>query len=549
MSLGGLRGELPELTFFRHGRRVTEEFPIASHPSQSEDAAETAEMSSSGQTGGSSSSRSLARSIFQLAAGRGAAVAIGVLAAPIVTRLYSPTEFGVLMVLTTVVTTLASCASLSYDMAMPLAESLSQRRALLVLVLAIGMFLSALLAMITLLWGDEIAIACGKPELAKYGLFVPLLFLAATFGRAVTVELSCQKRFGKVALYELIRRAGTAASQIAAGVGGLAKTPTGLLLGALVGSFAGALALAPTPLRSLLRSRQEPLRIADVRAAAVQFKKFPLIQSWGRLFNTLSMLLPVYVIGFLFSEHSVGVYGIARQLLVVPVIMFTASGGQVFYVHAAQSVAQGNSVESETSSFLRLLVLFTAFPFTIVLLLGPLLFEVTLGQEWREAGVYAQLLTPWIATMAIGSPLSSMLLAKSKLGESFVYSIVLFVVRLAGLIVGSVFVGPKTAIALFAIGNAFVYGHLTVRTLKLADVGRRWAGLFLIGSYLKAALLLAPAVLLYWWADMKIAALVALAAACLAHAGLLYLRHPRIGEAIRRLVTGDKAPDPCRTRT
>ncbi len=114
---------------------------------------------------------------------------------------------------------------------------------------------------------------------------------------------------------------------------------------------------------------------------------------------------------------------------------------------------------------------------------------------------------------------------------------------------GPKFGGPKTAMALFAVGNAVVYGHIVVRTLKLAEVGRRWAGLLLIGSYLKAILFLMPAAGLYWLADAKITALVALAAACAIHVGLVYRRHPRIGESLKRLITRDKSPAASRKET
>jgi len=52
-------------------------------------------------------------------------------------------------------------------------------------------------------------------------------------------------------------------------------------------------------------------------------------------------------------------------------------------------------------------IAFLTFPFFIIILFwGPQIFSVVFSKEWREAGVYAQYLTPWLFFSTIASPVS-----------------------------------------------------------------------------------------------------------------------------------------------
>ena len=62
------------------------------------------------------------RGVAVLGGGAAAAQAIAVAASPILTRLYSPADFGVLAVYTSLVSLLGAVAALSYHQAIPLPE-------------------------------------------------------------------------------------------------------------------------------------------------------------------------------------------------------------------------------------------------------------------------------------------------------------------------------------------------------------------------------------------------------------------------------------------
>ncbi len=93
------------------------------------------------------------------------------LAAPVLARLYQPSDFGLLAVFAGVLSVLVAVASLSIRSAIPIAADRDEAVHLLLLSNTISVVAGLLVAVVVLLWGGQLAAALGVPELA------PLLWL------------------------------------------------------------------------------------------------------------------------------------------------------------------------------------------------------------------------------------------------------------------------------------------------------------------------------------------------------------------------------------
>ena len=96
-------------------------------------------------------------------------------------------------------------------------------------------------------------------------------------------------------------------------------------------------------------------------------------------------------------------YGMAYTMIGLPSKLFTTAASTVFYVEAGDRVIHGHSATPPTKQLVRMLSVLIPFPLAVVLVLGPFVFEVFLGSRWHEAGVYAQILVPWVALVAFSS--------------------------------------------------------------------------------------------------------------------------------------------------
>lgn len=522
---------------------MSAELPLAEPTAAPVHGEETTETPSATGAARPGPSKTLTHSIFRLVAGRGAVIAVGLLMAPVLTRLYAPKDFGALALLTMIVGVLEGFTSLAYAGAMPLAESAAKRRALFVLSSLIGLAGTLILAIAVLLGAEWLAAVFETPDLAVYAWVIPLLFLALAMRNSINMVLGCEKKFGRVSIRNMVTSLGTTGTQIVAGLAGLAWSPAGLLWGTVVGWFAGSMVLSFSSIKALFRQSLEPFRPADVKSVAVEYRRFPLVELWSDTMNKTTLHLPMLIMGLLFAAPVVGLYAFSRKLVLLPTTLFTFSSSQVYYVEAAESVARGDSVASTTSELLRLLAVVTAFPFTVILILGPMLFEVVFGPPWREAGVFAMILVPWIAGSAIVSPLSWIFTAKRKSGERFAYNAVSLVARLLALLIGGLYFGAmidevwtaRIALGCCSFATLAILACMLARALELAEVSRRKAALTLARSYAEAILLLAPAGVLCWGVKSNLGAIIALGVASAAYAALLHRRHPGVARKLKSI--------------
>jgi O-antigen/teichoic acid export membrane protein len=181
----------------------------------------------------------------------------------------------------------------------------------------------------------------------------------------------------------------------------------------------------------------------------------------------------------------------------------------------------------------------TSFPLAVVLVLGPLVFELLLGQRWYEAGVLAQILVPWMGLRVYYSTLTAVYPVTDRQGEYFLWNVLLLAVQFAALYVGGHFLNVRGTLALFVAVSAIMGVWPISRPLSLVGVSRRWAVMAIGRAYLEPLILLTPAGLLYWCLEAQIATLAALTAACAVYCLLLHFRHP---EVVRRLLSRSAGP-------
>ena len=122
--------------------------------------------------------------------------------------------------------------------------------------------------------------------------------------------------------------------------------------------------------------------------------------------------------------------------------------GQVFFQRASEAHLHGGLADLVTNVFRRL-VSFGLFPLLILTVIGKELFVLAFGNEWSEAGVFVQIMSPWLFFVLISSPLSTLPLVLEKQQVMLKINIVIFVTRLASLSVGGYLGSARMGLFLF----------------------------------------------------------------------------------------------------
>ncbi|MCE8024801.1 lipopolysaccharide biosynthesis protein [Billgrantia aerodenitrificans] len=390
-----------------------------------------------------------ARGVSVLVGGTAGAQLLTLLAAPLLTRLYAPEDFGLLAVYGGLLALFTVVASGRYQLAIPLPETEREASAVLALSLLVVCLTTMVSLLLVALGGRGLAELLGVPALAPWLWLLPLGVAFAGGYQAVSHWAVRTRAFSTIAATRIKQSLALLTIQLLASPMGGA----GLLLGHAAGQGAGTLTLARPALRAV---RQHGVTPREVWAVARRYCKFPLFSTWSGLFNTLGKQLPPLLFAALFSPVAAGLYALAHRVLAMPMTLIGEAIGKVFFASAAEAHRRGElgALVARVHGVLAQL----AMPAAIVLVLsGPELFALVFGQRWREAGEFARWMAPWLYMVFITSPLSHLFTVLERQGQGLIFQTVLLVVRVAAIATGAAANDLLLTVALFSLGSALCW--------------------------------------------------------------------------------------------
>ena len=432
--------------------------------------------------------RSFGRNVAQLVGGTTIAQTIAVVASPVLARMYAPDAFGTFGVFLAVVSLGTVAVSLRYEAAIPLPERDETARALLLLSLLLAIGLSAVAALVALAVVAGPAGSLLGRSLREVLVLVPVALLGSGVQQAMSWWATRREAFSTSARASVAQGGAQAGGQLAlgaagAGAGGL---EVGLVLGRLAGvTYLGSAMGGP---RDLFRR----LRLADLKEAAREYRRFPLVALWTALLNSAGFQIPILVLAGLFQAAVAGWFLLTVRVLQLPLSLIGSAVGQVYYARASRADA-GQLREVTAAVFAALLLLGTG-PMLLLAIGGPEGFAIVFGEAWRPAGQYAAWLAPWLLIVFVASPLSTVVLVLSRQGGELVFQVSLLAVRVAALVAGWRAGSADLAIALFGIGSAAVWAVYVLWLLAISGTGWRGPLRVVARELLVGAVLAAPLV-------------------------------------------------------
>lgn len=344
------------------------------------------------------------RGVTVLAGSTAAAQAIVIVSSPLITRLFSPSDLGVLAVYASLVGIINIVSGLRYELAIPLPASDEEAVNVVALNLTVTLMTSAALGVLVLLLGRSFGALLHLPTLSPYAWLIPFAVMGAGTYQALYFFALRKKAFGTVARTRLNQSIGRVACQSTLGV--LRIAPLGLLLADFLGSTIGIGSLL-----NLLRSDNQGLTQSISRAgmlrAAKRYVRFPMLSTSSGLLAVAGMAtIPIFLTWTQGTEVA-GWYALTQRVIGLPVTVIGVAVGETYFGMAA-GLARTNPAALRSlfkSAALRLFLAGIA-PTVIVVAAGPVLFSTLFGSSWTTAGLYARYLAPAFLAMLVTSPLA-----------------------------------------------------------------------------------------------------------------------------------------------
>lgn len=460
--------------------------------------------------------------VLKLASGTAFAQAVSILAAPVLSRLYAPEAFGIAALFLSITGILGVVACMRYEMAIMLPRRDEEAAGLLGVSLASAAAVT-LAAVFLLWWGGAFLLRrLNAPGLGPYLWLVPPAVLVAGVFLALNYWDTRAKRFGRLSAARVAGSLTSTPLTVALGVAG--RATAGSMIGANIAGQCVATGIlgwrAWREDRALFRGH---IRWRSMAEGMKRYRKFPLYDSWASLMNAVSGQLAPLLLAVFFSSTVVGFYALGYRLLTLPSTLIGGAISQVFFRHAAAARNDGTLPRVVGGTFNRLLAL-GLFPIMLIMVAGKEIMAVVFGSPWAEAGVYAQILAPWILMNFVSSPLSSIFPIMEIQGRFLVFNAVLLATRVFSLAAGGIMGDVVVSLALFSITGALIYGFLCLFILGRSGVG--------IGTVLSdtlrlvglASIPLSPVVFLKLFGASPVAVTAACCATAVAYYAMLGFR-------------------------
>ena len=483
------------------------------------------------QPAGKAEQRGFVGDVLTLTAGTVAGRAIGVLAMPVVARLFAPEAFGTAAVFAALLAILGILASLRYDLAIVLPETDREAASLLCGSLLIVAGFSLLTAVLCLSAGRPLCQWLGVPQLLPFLWLLPLAVLLNGASLPLRYWNTRRRRFGLLASVHVVKPAVLGGMRIAAGL--LGNNGPGALVRALVtGEGVAAAWLGWAVWRRDRGAVRAGFDRSAMGAALRRYRRFPQFDAWSALLNKLSAQLPAFVLAAFFSPVFVGHYAMAFGVINMPTALVAAALSQAFYRRAAEARTEGNLAFVVEQVFRRL-ILFGLIPFLLLGAAGRDIFLVVFGERWAESGVYAQILAPWLFFVFVTSPLSTLLRVLEKQDRALYWNCALVVVRASALVAGGLWGNARIAVAAFSLSGVVLSGCYTQYVLRISGVSAL-CGVRALGRALPYALPgLAAILCLKAYGGKPVVVTAAAAALVIVCGGIVLLADPEIVRWLR----------------
>jgi len=410
----------------------------------------------------------LARAAALLVTGTAVGQGMIILTSPLLTRIYSPANFGLFGLFVSFVNTASVVIGLRYEFAILAAEDDDVAKSVLLLTIFVCLPLSCILGAVLL--------ALVRFDVLSYGLLpASLSFVAGAAFLIIGTSTALR--------YWLLRmRAFRAIGEVSAWQGAFraliplagAFTPLGLF-GLVSGEIAGRAA-------GLVRmARQSSTAISEAVSHGVEllpdvarlYWKFPVLSVPSSLVEALANSLPLILIAHLFGESPAGLFFLVQRVVSLPATLVTTSIADVYHTRMAEYYrAARNEVRPflvQSSRHLLLLGSVLVIPFAILLAFG---FSTIFGRSWGEGAGLVIAIAPWTIAALVVSPVSRVLLITQKLEHKLAYDVFALISSYAALYAARALgLSLTEAVALLSAVRVIgytMYFYLLLRAVTLA---------------------------------------------------------------------------------
>lgn len=388
------------------------------------------------------------------------------LSGPLLSRIYSPEQFGKYVLLSSIAGILSVMSTGGYEFAITTVKQKDEAQKLAFVSVSLS-FITSIFSTIILLILFLSSEAWKKHVMGAGWALIPIFVLLQGIYNTTVFLMNRDERYGIISFSRTSRSAIMVPLQI---LWGIKNISWGLFAGMVIGQLISAAIL----LRKVIKSPGAWLKIikkVNFKSQLKKQKSFPLYIMPQEITNSISSQIPVFFLSYFFSQAALGLYALPHKFLSAPIFLIGNSLGRVYLRDASLSLENETDLAQTSLKLFRFLFRLGILPFSILCVFGDLITEFFFGSQWQESGIYAMILSPWLFFVLIGSSLSNIFIAKGKQKLSFKINIFMLVARSLAFSAGVfLFKSPVISVSLFSGISLLFWVYIAFYNLHLAKI-------------------------------------------------------------------------------
>lgn len=392
------------------------------------------------------------------------AQAIGLLVYPILTRLYTPEDFGLLNLFLSIGGILVLCSTAEYQNAIVLPKETNKAAALFHVgeSILLGVTIVLLLSVPFSGWIGELF---NTPALTRWYWLMPIYVFVMGFWSLLNYYYTREKAFQRISDYQISQSVLSAGSKIGFGYAGFLSG--GLIVGSVIAPLVSAVISAWIAGKKVLGDLLHWDR-DECKLAAREYANFPKFSLPRSLVNSLGGNLPILLLTPFFSLSQIGYFGMALTLGFRPLNMISGSLCQTFFQQTADAINNRRPVFSFFRNFILWSLLMICLSFAALYFVLPWLTGWLLGSGWEETGELIRVLLPWLAVSTVSASLGFVSDVFGKQKMSAIIEFTYTALRALAIGLGIWLQDFRLAIIMYALVGLLVQSFLLVWYLVLA---------------------------------------------------------------------------------
>lgn len=374
---------------------------------------------------------------------------------PVLCRIFTPAEFGLLEILTTITTILAVIATGKYESSILVTRTKKEAANIVGLVLSLSSSLLFTSFIVLQIFSYQLSEWLHTPELKNWLFVCPLSAFAIIIYNCYNEWCVRNKYFINLSWNKITNAAATTLSKLLLGLVKIVNN--GLIGGDLIGRYISA---GTCIFRTLKKDRIEFSKVSykHMRVMARKYIEFPKFTLPDQLLSTIGGSIPVLFIGAYFNNSEVGFFAMTMNILSVPISVISIAVKDVFRQRANEEYIKNGNCTVIYLQLLKFIIKLGVSGSLLLFFFLPSIFSLVLGKQWQIAGEYSQILLPMVLLSFISMSLSGVLIITGKMKVSMYWQIYYVLITILSLFIGLFFFkNIKITLVCFAVGRSSAY--------------------------------------------------------------------------------------------